>query len=895
MTLKVKSIIVAFFILVSIALSMALFSDYDTLSNSLITNLLVTEKILSAENELYRNFTGEQDFNEAGRVIETIPGLTRDLNIKGLTPEELHHFVEVKMSFIRIGRLIRTMSTEGNHSGPELRQIHDELRKIETVTVEFRKSFGLRTEQEKSLKKNASIFLYLSVGAGIILILIGFYRYFIGPILLLSADIKDVRDGKKDAISVYPVKDEIGRLTDFTNQTLKELSRSNEALSQRLEMQNAIAAVLKASQESEDTNGFLNKVLETILSLKWLGLMSKGAVFLVDETDPNTLVLRAEKNYPESQKKVCARVAVGVCICGQVVKSGVSFYDTLFSAMHQHTYDEIYPHGHYCVPIKHEQDVLGVINLYLEEGHVLSESERVFIDAISLIVTESLIVRRHAEREHLITRAIEESGEGTMIADRNGIIEYVNPALERMTGYAEMELIGTPLAKQIRPGELMPRTIVEILQGNLWSGILKNKRKDGSEYQEHMTVIPVRGAGGDVAQFVAIRRDITKERRLEAQLAQAQKMELLGRLAGGIAHDFNNYMTAILGYSGVVMKNLKEDSRARKGMETMVNATKMAANLTRQLLAFSRKQALRPTVMNLNTIIEEMVRMLKRIIGEDVELEIKAAPDLGNTKADAGQIEQALMNLVVNAKDAMPRGGKLALTTSNAVLDEAFAQTTADLTPGEYVMITVSDTGDGMTDEVKARLFEPFFTTKDQGKGTGLGLAMVHSIVKQNGGHIFVYSEVGKGATFRIYLPRVREEVVREKHENEDMDRLRGVETVLVVEDQDVVREMAVALLSDLGYTVMEAKDGQVALELCKRYRGKIHLLLTDVIMPRLGGRELADQVRELHPESRVLFISGYTDETISHHGILEQGAELVTKPFTESVLLTAVRKVLDR
>jgi len=354
-------------------------------------------------------------------------------------------------------------------------------------------------------------------------------------------------------------------------------------------------------------------------------------------------------------------------------------------------------------------------------------------------------------------------------------------------------------------------------------------------------------------------------------------------------------MTAILGYSGVVMKNLKEDSRARKGMETMVNATKMAANLTRQLLAFSRKQALRPTVMNLNTIIEEMVRMLKRIIGEDVELEIKAAPDLGNAKADAGQIEQALMNLVVNAKDAMPRGGKLIITTSNAVLDEAFSQTTSDVAPGEYVMITVSDTGEGMTDEVKAHLFEPFFTTKDQGKGTGLGLAMVHSIVKQNGGHIFVYSEVGKGATFRIYLPRVREEVVREKNESEDMDKLRGTETVLVVEDQDVVREMAVALLSDLGYTVMEAKDGLVALELCRRYRGKIHLLLTDVIMPRLGGRELADQVRELHPESRVLYMSGYTDETISHHGILEQGAELVPKPFTEAVLVTAVRKVLDR
>jgi len=895
MTLKAKSIILSLVTLAIIALSMTLFNDYNTQNNSIITNLLVTEKILSAEDQVHEYFTDDKpDIEAAKRVVETIPRITQPLEIKGLTRDELHSLVTVKLSFVRIKRLLQEMSNAQDLSAPERQQVRNELMKIETSTAAFRESFGRRSEQERMVKKNIVIFLYLTGGTGIILALIGFYFYFIGPILTLSAEIKDVRDGKRETISVYPVEDELGRLSEFTNQTLRELSKSNEALSKRLEMQNAFSAILKASQEAEDVDRFLTEVLDTILSLKWLNIMVKGGVFLVDDIDPNTLVLRAEKNFSEPQKSACARVPMGTCICGQAAKSGELVYDYFDKDDHQHTYQNNFPHGHYCIPIKHEQNVLGIISLYFEEKHALGDIERSFIDAVSLIVTESLIIKKHAEREHLITRAIEESGEGIMIANRNGVIAYINPALERLTGYARNELVGTTIAAQILPGELPPQTVSDILRGTLWSGVLNNRRKDGSKYQEHMTVVPVRNEQGDVIQFVASRRDITKERRLEEQLAQAQKMELIGRLAGGIAHDFNNFMTAILGYSGVVMKNLK-DARALKGMETMVNAAKMAANLTRQLLAFSSKQVIRPKVMNINMVIEESVRMLKHIIQEDIELAVQIAPDLGNAKADTGQIEQALMNLVVNAKDAMPAGGKLIIQTANVCIDKTYAQNTLDVVPGEYVMITVSDTGQGMTNEVKAHLFEPFFTTKEQGKGTGLGLAMVHGIVKQNGGYITVYSEVGKGTTFRIYLPRVMDAVEQENKDQEDMDLLRGSETVLVVEDQDVVRELAVDLLSGLGYSVMEAKDGMVALELCMRYRGKIQLLLTDVVMPKLGGRELAARVRDLHPETRVLYMSGYADGTIAHHGMLEEGIDLIPKPFTEAGLVKEVRKVLDR
>jgi len=895
MTLKTKSLSISATTLAVIALSMALFNDYNNQNDSIITNLIVTEKILGAEDKIHKYFTNDTpDLEAAKQVVETIPGIIRPLEVTGLTGDELHSLVTVKLSFVRIKRLLQDLSGVQDLSAPELQQVRNELSKIETSTAAFREAFGRRSEQERRVKKNIVLFLYLTGGTGILFVLMGLYRYFIGPILTLSAEIKDVRDGKKKTISIYPVEDEIGRLSEFTNQTLRELYQSNEALSKRLEMQNAFSDILKASQEAEDVDRFLAKVLDTILSLKWLNIMGKGSVFLVDDIDPNTLVLRAEKNFSPSQKSACARVALGTCICGQAARSGELVYGYFSRDDHQHTHGNDSPHGHYCLPIKHEQTVLGIISLYFEEENALGDMERSFIDAVSLLVTKSLVIKKHAEREHLITRAIEESGEGIMIADRSGIISYINPALERLTGYSRQELIGTAMDAQILPGELLPQTVATILQGALWSGVLNNRRKDGSKYQEHMTVVPVRNERGEVMQFVASRRDMTKERRLEEQLAQAQKMELIGRLAGGIAHDFNNFMTAILGYSGVVMKNLK-DARALKGMETMIKAAKMAANLTRQLLAFSRKQVIRPKVMNINMVIEESVRMLKHIIQEDIELEVLLAPDLGNAKADPGQLEQALMNLVVNAKDAMPAGGKLTIQTSNVCIDRTYAQSALDVLPGEYVLISASDTGQGMTAEVKTHLFEPFFTTKEQGKGTGLGLAMVHGIVKQNGGHITVHSVVGEGTTFRIYLPRVMDAVEQEKKDREDKDLLRGLETVLVVEDQEVVRELAVDLLSDLGYTVMEAKDGMVALDLCRRYRGKVHVLLTDVIMPKLGGRELAARVREIHPETRVLYMSGYEDGMIARHGVLDEDIDLMSKPFTEASLARDIRKVLDR
>jgi nitrogen-specific signal transduction histidine kinase len=382
---------------------------------------------------------------------------------------------------------------------------------------------------------------------------------------------------------------------------------------------------------------------------------------------------------------------------------------------------------------------------------------------------------------------------------------------------------------------------------------------------------------------------------LEEQFRQSQKMEAIGRLAGGIAHDFNNLLTIIKGYSQLSLMELKEGTPLRGKVEEIQKAADRAAALTRQLLAFSRRQVMEMKVLDPNAVLRDLDKMLQQVIGEDIELVTLLADDLGTVKADAGQIEQVVMNLVVNARDAMQKGGKLTIETANVELDENYARTHVAVKPGRYVMLSVSDTGVGMTPEVRDRVFEPFFTTKEKGKGTGLGLGTVYGIVKQSGGNIWVYSEPGKGTAFKIYLPRVDEplEEIREKAVKEELPR--GVETVLVVEDEEEVRKLVSEILRRQGCRVLEASHGNEALLVCEKHEGPIHLLVTDVVMPEMSGPELAQHFTKLHPEARVLYTSGYTDNTIVHHGVLDKGLDYIQKPFTVEGLARKVREVLDR
>jgi signal transduction histidine kinase len=388
---------------------------------------------------------------------------------------------------------------------------------------------------------------------------------------------------------------------------------------------------------------------------------------------------------------------------------------------------------------------------------------------------------------------------------------------------------------------------------------------------------------------------LVSHRRLEDQLLQSQKMEAVGRLAGGVAHDFNNLLTAIIGYSQLLLGGFDISDPRRESLEEIEKAGKRAAALTSQLLAFSRKQVLQMRLLDLNSVVSNMETMLRRLIGEDVELAVALRPGIGIVKADQGQLEQVIMNLAVNARDAMPQGGKMTIETAAASLDEEYAREHIGVQPGRYVMLAISDTGSGMDKATQARIFEPFFTTKERGKGTGLGLSTVYGIVNQSGGHIWVYSEPGRGTTFKIYLPLV-EDGSRPARESAEPPRSGfGSETVLLAEDEEAVRKLTRGILEMHGYTVLEANSGPEALRAVQEYPGKIHLLLTDVVMPQMSGKSLSNSIGLLRPDIKVLYVSGYTDEAIIQHGVLDRSVAFLQKPFTPEGLTSKVREVLDQ
>ena len=476
----------------------------------------------------------------------------------------------------------------------------------------------------------------------------------------------------------------------------------------------------------------------------------------------------------------------------------------------------------------------------------------------------------------------------------------VNEAAIFHYGYSREEFLSMTI-KDIRSPEDVPAlsdTVLQTRPGVTAAGTWSHRKKDGSHIDVDIVSHPLIFAGRKAKLVLA--NDITERKRneqtlreTEAQLRQSQKLEGIGQLAGGIAHDFNNLLTVINGFSALAMKGLAAEDPLRENLEEIKKAGDRAASLTRQLLAFSRKQVLQPEILNLDSVVSEMEKMLRRVIGENIDLRAVLEPKLGNVKADPGQIEQIILNLVVNARDSMPGGGKVTIETDNVYLDEEYANNHVGARPGHYVMLAVSDTGIGMDEKTQARIFEPFFTTKELGKGTGLGLSTIYGIVKQSGGNIWVYSEVGRGATFKIYLPRVEAEAHEYKPASASEEVLNGTETILLVEDEEMVRKLARQILATQGYRVLEATNGAAALQMCKRNQQPIDLLLTDVIMPEMSGPELAEKLHRLRPELRVLFMSGYTDDAIVHHGVLEEGANFIQKPFAPDVLSRKVRQIL--
>lgn len=495
-----------------------------------------------------------------------------------------------------------------------------------------------------------------------------------------------------------------------------------------------------------------------------------------------------------------------------------------------------------------------------------------------------------------LSQAVEQAAESIVITDISGRILYVNPAFERITGYSQAECLGKN-PNVLRSGKHDPAFYENlwntILKGDIWRGRFTNRRKDGTFFEEESIISPVRDDEGKIINFVAIKRDMTQQIETEQRLMQAQKMEAVGRLAGGVAHDFNNLLTSILGFAQMVLDETDPKTPTAEDVKEIIKAGERAAALTQQLLAFSRKQLIEPRVLDLPATIGDMENMLRRTIGEDIRLKFITSPGTWLVKMDPNQVGQILVNLMLNGRDAMPKGGSLEIELRNERVEKKGAFRNEQISPGEYVVLRVSDTGHGMTEEIQSHLFEPFFTTKPKGKGTGLGLATVYGIVKQNNGYITIQSEIDKGTTIQVYLPR--ENVLRDEGASlEKFCLLKGTGTILLVEDEDTVRTMAKRSLENRGYRVMECSSGEKALQIIKDANTTVDLLLTDVVMPEMSGPALAASIHKLRPEIKILFMSGYTNEMIAAHGVLEEGTNFIQKPFTANKLIGKVMEVLQ-
>jgi PAS domain S-box-containing protein len=549
------------------------------------------------------------------------------------------------------------------------------------------------------------------------------------------------------------------------------------------------------------------------------------------------------------------------------------------------------------LPLIIDGDVVGSLSLTATQRRTFSASEISLAWNVADQVAGGLARARLAQTQRRLTAAIEQAAESIVILDTEGTILYVNPAFERITGYSRAEAVGQTL-HILNSGKhdaaFFKNLWATVSAGEVWHGRIVNKQKDGTLYTDETTVTPVRNESNTIVNYVEVKRDVTRELELEEQYRQSQKMEAVGQLTAGIAHDFNNLLTAINGFAELMQFELSVDDPLQELVVKILRSGERASDLIRQLLAFSRKQIIDPRVLDLNAVVTDMDRMLQRIIGENIELQTILIRDLWPVKADPSQIEQVIVNLAVNARDAMPGGGKLIIETANVMLDEDYAADHVGAEAGEHVLLAVSDTGVGISEDVRARIFEPFFTTKQAGKGTGLGLATVYGIVKQSGGNIWVYSEEGVGTTFKVYLPRGAESRRTLDHPEIGQEMPLGKETILLVEDEAGVRDLARVVLQRQGYTVLEAADGQQAVQLADGHSGPIHLLLTDVVMPGSNGKTLAQNLIQTHPEMSVLFMSGYTNEAIAHHGVLEPGVAFLQKPFHPMTLARKVRKVLD-
>jgi PAS domain S-box-containing protein len=637
----------------------------------------------------------------------------------------------------------------------------------------------------------------------------------------------------------------------------------------------------------------------------------EGTVTAFGYTQVSLYLLQGDElkcQYQVGYKRIIEEIPITRGISGRVVRTGKAALvedvhaDPDFIGAIEGVVSEV------CIPLRDQGRVVGTFNVESTGGVAMGEADLRLMTAlgehVSIAIAKARLYTAARASEERYRQLVENLGEGITIVDSEENVLLANPAAESVFGVPRGTLAGRNLREFLSEIEFVRIRAESRKRSHGESNTYEIEifRPDGGVRLIQLTATPHHDENGVFAGTFGTLNDITEARkteealqRIEDRLVQSQKMEAVGRLAGGIAHDFNNLLTVISGYAGLIDESLKSSHPMKPDIGQIRKAAERAADLTAQLLAFSRKQVLQPRIIELNEIVQGMETMLRRVIGEDIELVTALRPDTGNVKADRGQIEQVIINLAANARDAMPSGGKLTIETDNRSLGDSHSRAHPELLPGDYVMLAVRDAGVGMSAETLSRIFEPFFTTKEVGKGTGLGLAMVYGIVKQSGGYIYCESEVGAGSTFTMYFPRVLGMPSEALKDAVAQVPSGGDETILLAEDEEAVRRFTRAILERNGYRVIEAANGTEALAAISAPRCSIQLLLSDVIMPQMSGPDLARKVKEICPEARILYMSGYAESSIVHRGILDAEVELLRKPFDAASLLKKVREILDR
>jgi PAS domain S-box-containing protein len=724
------------------------------------------------------------------------------------------------------------------------------------------------------------------------------------------------KDGTTKIINFITVQLENGQIL-IACEDITERRRTEEALRYRIEFEKLIMTLSThfINLASNEVDGAIYQALQTIGEFAGVG---RSYVFLFSEGGKkmdNTHEWCAPGIEPQIQRLKEIRVDEELPYFGKIIRSHQVFYvprvadlpDEARAEKEDFRFQGI--QSLICVPMIYGSSLIGFLGFDSVRTEKAWSEDMIALLKIVGEVFVSALERQRVEQalrknEERFRELYDNAPLGYHEYDTEGRITNVNRTDLEMLGYTAEEMIGQPMWKFNVEEEDAREQILRKLAGTLPPGRSLERayrRKNGSTFPVLIEDRLILDEKGRISGIRCTIQDIAERKRaeremfaLQDQLRQAMKMEAIGQLAGGIAHDFNNLLTIISGYSQLSLNQLRKGEPLRENIEEIQKATERAAALTRQLLAFSRRQIMEIRVLDLNTVLRDLEKLLRRIIGEDIKLITVLSEDLGRMKADPGQIEQVILNLAVNARDAMPAGGKFILETSNVELDEAYARSHISVKPGSYIKICVSDTGAGMSTEVRERIFEPFFTTKETGKGTGLGLSTVYGIVNQSGGNIWAYSEVGRGTTFKIYFPRVEEARDAPKQTAAPVEILHGSETILLVEDEEAVRTLARKTLESCGYRILEASNGLEALRVAEGHsEPALHLLLTDVVMPGMGGRDLADQLIRLRPEMKVLYMSGYTDNAIVHHGILNPGIQFLQKPFSPQFLVQKVQETL--